>query len=288
MTFSRRHIPIAAAVLFGALFTWFMLATLLTHAAHAQSAPPVPTVTPDIGGLLQLLLSGYYLPAVGLTLVILVAAVRAGAAKFVSPWFNTKLGGYTTAYVTSYALYLGTTWLSGAAFDSHVLVMAFTAALTASGVLDHWRDVLALLTGQPVEQAAKIVVNNNVTMVLAVALLVGCAAGQSGCGAAQHGSDTVISCIEQNAGSIAASVADTWARCRPPGGAIDWACVENHAITDGKLIGGCALADIVQEYLTPPAGRAAPVDGLAARGALEDFRSKHAGGATYRTAKGDI
>lgn len=74
----------------------------------------------------------------------------------------------------------------------------------------------------------------------------------------------------------------------------DWAGIEARAIDAGEAIGGCALAELVQEYLapTPPAApgtaRMASTEARTARATFEDFRARVAGGATYRTKHGDL
>lgn len=141
------------AVFLGTLVLSLVVLHAIAHAGVAATAAPSTVLDP--GGLLGLLLTGHYLPAVGAALVLGVGLLRAGGGSF-WPWLNTKLGGYALAYVTSYALYLGTAWQSGAPWDAHLLLLAFGAALTASGVLDHWRDVVAALTGSAPLPPAKI------------------------------------------------------------------------------------------------------------------------------------
>lgn len=75
----------------------------------------------------------------------------------------------------------------------------------------------------------------------------------------------------------------------------NWSSIEQQAIAAGETIGGCALAEVVQQFLAPPASavlptRAAPnaESGLAARAALEDFRTKHAAGATFHSRLGNL
>lgn len=94
----------------------------------------------------------------------------------------------------------------------------------------------------------------------------------------------VIDCTGQNAGSIASLFADLKAKIS---GGSSWAAIEADAKTAGMAIGGCALALLVQDYL---GGKGAPAngDGHAARGALEDFRASVAGGASFKTAAGNL
>ena len=108
------------------------------------------------------------------------------------------------------------------------------------------------------------------------------------CPAAEHAGKIVIDCVNAERSrieSLIASFAPVLAGERP-----DWGSIEAQAIAAGQTIGGCALAETVQAYLTPPVGRAAPSgdSGRAARGALEDFRVRHAANATFHTGAGDL
>ena len=67
----------------------------------------------------------------------------------------------------------------------------------------------------------------------------------------------------------------------------DWSGLYNKAKQNGKLLGGCVLSELVQDYLS--AKTATPVDSTwAARGVLEQFRTEVAGGATFHTKAGDL
>src|SRR5882762_3787736 len=103
--------------------------------------------------LVDLILSGKWLPAVGAALVLLVGAARYGLAK-ISPWFGTKLGGYVLAYVSAFALYLGTAFQSGTPINAHRLLTAFAAALSSSGLIDHWRDIFSVVKKVPAAAGA--------------------------------------------------------------------------------------------------------------------------------------
>ncbi len=67
----------------------------------------------------------------------------------------------------------------------------------------------------------------------------------------------------------------------------DWSTLYEKAKHAGKVIGGCVLADLVQEYLSSK--KALPTDASwGARGVLEEFRNNEAGGATFHTKAGDL
>lgn len=101
------------------------------------------------------------------------------------------------------------------------------------------------------------------------------------------GGAIIVDCISQDRDQIVALGAALWNAVMH---GASWSEVEKQAIANGETIGGCALAETVQKYLAPPPGRAAPDpdSGRAARAALEDFRGKHARGATFKTPAGDL
>jgi hypothetical protein len=68
----------------------------------------------------------------------------------------------------------------------------------------------------------------------------------------------------------------------------DWAAIYQRAKNAGKAIGGCALAELVQDYLGNRASPPPQADSWNANNALERFRREEAGNATFHTAKGDL
>jgi hypothetical protein len=76
------------------------------------------------------------------------------------------------------------------------------------------------------------------------------------------------------------------------GQAPDWGLVEADALDAGRDIGGCALAELVQNFASahPAPATVLPTSRTAAdaRATLEDFRARYAGGATYHTPSGDL
>jgi hypothetical protein len=98
--------------------------------------------------------------------------------------------------------------------------------------------------------------------------------------------NAVIDCTAQNQDQIKSLIAEF----RPliTGDSPDWGAVYQRAKNAGKAIGGCALAELVQDYL---GNRNAPpprADSWNALRALEEFRVKEADGATFHTALGDL
>lgn len=68
----------------------------------------------------------------------------------------------------------------------------------------------------------------------------------------------------------------------------DWSVIYQRAKNAGKAIGGCALAQVVQNYLGNRAAPPPQADSWNAFNALDRFRREEAGNATFRTAKGDL
>jgi hypothetical protein len=94
----------------------------------------------------------------------------------------------------------------------------------------------------------------------------------------------VIDCTTAHTGEIASLLADLKAALTGGG---TWGDVYQRAKAAGTEIGGCALAELVQDYL---GGKAAPArgDGQTARATLERFRANEAGGATFKTSTGAL
>jgi len=98
--------------------------------------------------------------------------------------------------------------------------------------------------------------------------------------------NAVIDCTAQNQGQIGSLLGEF--KTLLSGKLPDWSAIYTRAAQAGKSIGGCALAELVQDYLgnkaTPP-----PIgDSWTASSTLETFRAKEAGGATFKTDKGDL
>lgn len=96
----------------------------------------------------------------------------------------------------------------------------------------------------------------------------------------------LIDCTIQNQDRIA----DLLAEFRPliSGDAPDWGAVYQRAKQAGRVIGGCALAELVQGYLGNKAAPPPQVDSWNAYGTLERFRRDEADDATFRTSIGDL
>jgi hypothetical protein len=115
-----------------------LLILLTPVAAFAQGGAQAPDEAAS--ALVRFLENGMSLPAVGAGLVLIVGLLRKWLAGR-WPWFSSKVGGYALAYGATAVVYLGTALEQGQAVSGKLIWMALTAGLTASGVLDHWRDV---------------------------------------------------------------------------------------------------------------------------------------------------
>src|ERR1051326_1061780 len=91
--------------------------------------------------LLTLITAGKYLPAVGLCLVALVGAMRAGIGAYV-PWLRTKIGGYALGFGSAVLLYVGTSLEAGSGISIGLFGSALAAGWTAAGGWEHMRDIL--------------------------------------------------------------------------------------------------------------------------------------------------
>lgn len=108
-----------------------------------------------------------------------------------------------------------------------------------------------------------------------------------GCGPTKTAGGIVIDCIAADHAKIDTVITDLGTKKRSDG-TRDWDAIEADAIANGLAIGGCALAEFIQTYLTPSPGVKAPADGLQARQTLEHYRTTQANGATFKTAQGAL
>ena len=128
---------------------------------------------------------------------------------------------------------------------------------------------------------------------LVSSLLLAVASGP-GCKAAQVASHAVVDCLVADRAKIDATIVDLGGKTKPDG-THDWAAIEADAISAGVVIGGCALAELVESYLTPSQSIGAPnepvkppSDSAEARHTLEEFRTTRAGNATFKTRLGTL
>lgn len=97
----------------------------------------------------------------------------------------------------------------------------------------------------------------------------------------------VIDCIAQDQGKLGSLAAELLPLIS--GSSPDWAAFYQKAKDAGVSIGGCVAADLINRYLAPPPGNAAPSPeaGKLARETMDKLRADF-GGATFKTAQGEL
>lgn len=232
-------------------------------------------------GLLEYLLAGKYLPAIGVALIAFVTFARASLSGW-WPWFSTRAGGYVLGFGTAFVLYVGEAFRNDVKPTAGLMAGALAAGWAAAGGFEMLRDLLDYLRRKP--KAAPTVI----TLVLAVAL-VGCSSGcKSGPDGKpwDHATNAVIDCTRQDQGQITSLIAELLPLAyleRP-----NWQSIGDKAVAAGVSIGGCALAELVDLYLGNRKITQSDEATWCAYQTLEDFRARVAGGATFRTARGDL
>lgn len=256
----------------------------LTSIAHAASGDAASDPLGLASQLYQFIITGKGTAAAGIAMLFVVWGLRNGlGAAWL--WWKTPIGGYVLGFSIPAILYLGTATASGNAFTFGLFVNAAGAGWVAAGGWEHFRDLIMRMRNPP---ALK-----KVSAGLAVSLII--VLGGFTCGTqtptAGQVEQNLIDCTTGDLGGIASLFHKIKDHYFPPAGAAptasDWAAIEQEAIDAGKTIGGCALVEIVQEFL---GGKKALTVGQSqpARGALEDFRAKQAKGAVFHTPQGNL
>lgn len=122
--------------------------------------------------------------------------------------------------------------------------------------------------------------------VVALALLLAFASSCKDCGKGPvNPVHVVIDCLAQDQ----AKLAELSAALLPLIAAGDWTLFYQKAKEAGVSIGGCVAADLINKYLAPPPGNAAPSPeaGKLARDTINKLRIDF-GGATFKTAAGEL
>lgn len=222
---------------------------------------------------LEALLTGKYIPAVGLALIAFVAVAR-GGLTWLSPWFATKPGGYLVGFTSAFALYVGAALRDGAGLTVGLFTAALGIGWAASGGFEMVRDLLEYMRRKAPTRPTLVL------LVLQVAL------GGFGCKVTRPYLPPVTHpIVDCAAASLADALVVSWFTRRP-----SWSQIRNEAIDAGIEIGGCAFAAYLQRYLAPAPGNAAPPpeDAIAAKDAFEQYRNVHALNATFRFRDGDL
>jgi hypothetical protein len=122
-------------------------------------------------------------------------------------------------------------------------------------------------------------------VLLALALVFASSCKDCGKGPIGPAVNVVIDCLMQDQGKIGSLSAELLPLIS--GASPDWATFQSKAEAAGISIGGCVAAALIQKYLAPPPGNAAPSPeaGQAARATMESLRKKF-NGATFTTDQG--
>ncbi len=276
---TRKSVMIDLILLLAGVGVVVMILTLVGYLGHASAQSVVPSPTDPSASesrVLTLLLTGQYLPAVGAALVLIVGGLRSFLGSKIS-WFKTQIGGYVLAYGTSFVLYVATSLEQSAPITAKLLMMAFVAALTASGVLDHWRDITSAVKKVPPAVG--------VGATIAIALLGAMSCGSCG-PTTQVVTHDIVVCAESSSADITALEAQCSAKI-PDWSALE-ACVVAAVPSVGWKIGGCVIADLAQQFLVKKTAAQDVTQSNVAHAALEDYRAKYGRGSTFRTAAGDL
>lgn len=138
--------------------------------------------------------------------------------------------------------------------------------------------------------------------VSAFGLILGMALGLA-CGATARSIEAdaksaVVNCTAQQLGAtpaldlatlvaVANTVAAERAKCTPPGGPLDWKCVETDLLAQGKVLGGCALVTMVTDAVPPRSASGLTAAAPPSRPELVDFCARAAPGTTYHLSTGN-
>jgi hypothetical protein len=97
----------------------------------------------------------------------------------------------------------------------------------------------------------------------------------------------IIDCLQQDQGKLGSLAAELLPLIT--GSSPDWATFYAKAKAAGVSIGGCVAAELINKYLAPPPGNAAPSPeaGKVARDTMEKLRTDF-GGAKFKTAQGQL
>ena len=124
---------------------------------------------------------------------------------------------------------------------------------------------------------------------IAVALIFVLATSCKDCGKGPVGPavHVVVDCLQQDQGKLGELAQELLSLIT--GANPDWATFYTKAHAAGINIGGCVAAELIQKYLAPPPGNAAPSpeNGQAARATMDKLRADF-GGATFKTAQGEL
>jgi hypothetical protein len=297
MTGTRKYLLILTIT----LFTTAMLSLGVDHLINLAHASADPTTPDPAVSLIDLLMTGKYMAAVGAFLIAFVALIRGTLGSKIA-WLQTKPGGYVLGFGSAAVLYVASALQSNQPLTAGVFFAAAAAGWTAAGGWEHISDLISWLRPTtPAQQVPPAITPPGNTpsagpgAAIQAAIVLGivsvCAISGSlvmqSCTGPKSPGQVVIDCTKADAAQTIALLDDL----KPllSGNPVSWSAIEAKAIAAGETIGGCVLAQLVQNALSSTSVAAVPVENTwMARGALEDFRSRVANGATFHTAKGEI
>lgn len=217
--------------------------------------------------------------AIGAAIVLLVWLLRKHILHRIA-WFQTQRGGYVASFGTTLLLYVSG-GLGAGVFSVDLIADALATGFTAGHQHELVGDLAAAAKRRAVSAAQVLLVL--LTTIGTAGLVVVTLATAGSCGAWQKSGagQALIDCTVQNQVRVEA----VGAELKPLVTSGDWGGFYDRAKDAGIAIGGCAAAQVVQEFLS---GRRATPETWKARDTFERFRAELAGGATYRTAQGDL
>lgn len=232
--------------------------------------------------LIDLLMTGKYMAAVGGFLIAAVTAMRAGLGRFF-PWFSTKAGGYVMGFGSAALLYLGVSFYDGKSLSLGVIAAALAAGWTAAGGWEHLSDLLSWLRPAAPQPPVAVVAGQEpakspgAALPVVLALLIGSGCMVTGglvisaCSAAKNVGTIVIDCAKADA----AETSKLLDALKPllSGQPISWSSIESTAFAAGETIGGCVLAELVESHLLNTKSVSIEETWLA-HGALNDARMR--------------
>ena len=265
--------------------------TLIGYVGRASADTQASTDTVNVNDpmsaiaqIYEFMRSGKGTAAVGVALILVVWLLRNIPIARYKAWAQTTLGGYILVYGSALLTYVGTGLAAGSSFTAMMLLNAAGAALVASGGWEHLRDIITeLLKAKPtIPPAAGAVVLLLTFGAVAAPLLT---TTSTGCQAVKDAGQAIVDCTKADAVALEGVALDLFALVP------DWSAIEqkaeSEAVTHGEQIAGCALAKVVNQWMSSKSVKRTE-DTWAAHDALEHYRAKMVGGATFHTAQGDL
>lgn len=242
----------------------------------AEAATDTVATEPDAGTLLlelyRAVAIGSWFPAAGAALSLSVIGARWLLGKRWPALLVSDLWGVAiTAGLAGFGA-LGHAWLADADIGATTLI----------GALKVWGFAVAtFVTAKKLKAPTKPAAT---AALVTLVMLAGC----PGPGPGPVIADSVIDCLGETRPRIDALIVELspLVFLSSP----DWSAVYQRAKAAGKELGGCVIAEIVQKYLAPAPGRMAPstAESWRAHEILETYRKNEVGGASFKTAAGNL